>query len=136
MDDDNDVDIDDLDYFCDDWLWQLGMSRGMDGSMAGDGGMGNNVGFTESLSTPAPPCGELAETTQQQTELQSEPQPEAQIELEPLQPEPQPQFTEEDIQDIVDWLEQLWLTDEEVRKTSTEAEWLEFIEILKQTPLE
>jgi hypothetical protein len=116
LDDDNDVDIYDLDYLCDDWLWQLGMSRGMAGVLV----MSRGASFSEALSTSAPP--------QQQTELQSEPQS--------LQPEPQPHLTEEDIQDMVDWLEQLWLTDEEVRKTNTEAEWLEFIEILKQAPLE
>jgi hypothetical protein len=63
-------------------------------------------------------------------------EPKLQSELEPPQPEPQPQLTEEDIQDLVDWLEELWLTDEEVRSTCTEADWLEFIETIRQTPVE
>jgi hypothetical protein len=110
------INVYDLARFCDYWLWQSPWKHSeMMGAAYAQG-----AGFTESLSTPSPP--------QQQTDLQSE--------LEPLQPESQPQLTEEDIQELVDWLEQLWLTDEEVRETSTEAEWLEFIEILKQTPLE
>jgi hypothetical protein len=115
----------DLARFCDDWLW---LSPWKQLEMMGSG-YAQGAGFTETLSTPAPP-------QQPQIELQPEPQPYVQIELEPLQPEPQPQLTEEDIQDLVDWLEELWLTDEEVRKTSTEAEWLEFIEAVRQSPIE
>jgi hypothetical protein len=115
----NTIDANDLARFCDYWLW---LSPEKQSEMMMGAGYAQftpplaGVGFTESLSAAAP--FELP-----QTELQSE-------------PEPQPQLTEEDIQELVDWLEQLWLTDEQVRETSTEAEWLEFIEILKQTPLE
>jgi hypothetical protein len=66
LDNDNDVDIYDLDYLCDDWLWQLGMSRGI----SGDGGMAQGAGFTEPLSTPSSP-----------QQPQPEPQPEEQSEL-------------------------------------------------------
>jgi hypothetical protein len=113
---DRTIDEYDLARFCDDWLW---LSLWKQSEMMG-ASYAKGTGFTEALSILAPP--------QQETELQSEPQS--------LQPEPQPHLTETDIQDMVDWLEQLWLTDEEVRNTSTEAEWQEFIEILKQTPLE
>jgi subtilisin family serine protease len=114
----NIIDANDLARLCDNWLWQPPWNQS---EMMMGAGYAHGAGFTESLSITSPP-------EQLQIELQSD--------LEPLQPEPQPHLTEEDIQDLVDWLEQLWLTDEEVRNTSTEAEWQEFIEILKQAPLE
>jgi len=36
-----------------------------------------------------------------------------------------------DIEEILKWLEELWLTDEEVRKIISEDEWLKFIESVK-----
>jgi len=66
--DNNLIDINDLDYFCDDWLWQLGMSRGMARSMA------STSGFAEVAYPP------------EQLEPELEPQPE---------PQPQPEVTEE-----------------------------------------
>jgi hypothetical protein len=92
-------------------------------------GYAQGAGFTKTLSTPAPP-------QHPQIELQSEPQPYVQPELESSQPEPQPQLTEADIQELVDELEELWLTDEELRANITEAEWLEFIEAVRQSPVE
>jgi transcription initiation factor IIE alpha subunit len=35
------------------------------------------------------------------------------------------------IEEIVEWLEYLWLTEEDLREDMTEAEWLEFIEAVK-----
>jgi hypothetical protein len=98
----------------DDWLWQ---SPWKHSEMMGSG-YAQGVGFTESLSTPAPP--------QQETELQPEPEPS----------QPEPQFTEEDIQQLVDELEQIWLTDEDLRSAMTEAEWQELIEGVRQSPVE
>jgi len=48
-----------------------------------------------------------------------------------LAKQPQPQVTEADIQEIIKWLEQLWLTEDELRKMVTQAEWQEFIERVK-----
>jgi uncharacterized repeat protein (TIGR01451 family) len=127
LDDDNDVDIDDLALFCDDWLWEPAWKQSDPLGMMGSG-CGRGAGFTELLYTAAPP-------QQPQIELQSELQSESAPQPEPAL-ESQPQLTEEDIQELVDWLEELWLTDEEVRSASTEADWLELIETIRQTPVE
>jgi len=37
-------------------------------------------------------------------------------------------YTDADIEEIIKWLEELWLTNEEVRKMISEDEWLKFIE--------
>jgi len=53
-----------------------------------------------------------------------------------LEPEPQLQFqplTKADIEELVDWLEELWLTDEELRKAMDEDEWQEFIEAVRDS---
>ena len=42
-------------------------------------------------------------------------------------------ITEADIDELVRWLEELWLTNEEVRKTNSEAEWLSFIETVEKS---
>ena len=44
-----------------------------------------------------------------------------------------PAITEADIDELVRWLEELWLTNEEVRKTNSEAEWLSFIETVEKS---
>ena len=43
-----------------------------------------------------------------------------------------PELTAADIEEILKWLAELWLTDEEVRKMITEDEWLKFTESVKQ----
>jgi hypothetical protein len=35
------------------------------------------------------------------------------------------------MQEIIQWLKDLWLTEEDLREYMTEAEWLEFIESVK-----
>jgi hypothetical protein len=75
---------------------------------------------------------------QKALELQLQRQAGSKLKLQPepaLEPQPQyePYLT---TQELIDWLEELWLTDEEVRSTCTEADWLEFIETIRQTPVE
>ncbi|MHC4283095.1 MAG: right-handed parallel beta-helix repeat-containing protein [Planctomycetota bacterium] len=43
-----------------------------------------------------------------------------------------PQLTATDIEQMIKWLAELWLTDDQVRKMITEKEWLKFIESVKQ----
>jgi hypothetical protein len=43
-----------------------------------------------------------------------------------------PELTAADIEEIIKWLEELWLTDDEVRKVINEDEWLEFMETVIQ----
>jgi hypothetical protein len=47
-----------------------------------------------------------------------------------------PQLTADDIEQIIKWLADLWLTDDEVRKMITEDEWLKFIEAVIQAAKE
>jgi hypothetical protein len=112
---DGDVDITDLGIFTECWLRKAAWTEPMGMMMGSD--MGHVSAFAEDLYTAPLP-------EQPQPDLQSHP------------PEPQPQLTEEDIQELVKWLEEFWLTNEEIRSTTTEAEWLEFIESLGEIPIE
>jgi hypothetical protein len=103
------IDECDLARFCDYWLWQEIGKTWM------------TFGFGEFLYIPPPQQPE----TESQLLSVSEPQPESHRRI-----------TEEDIQRSVDWLEQAWLTDEQIRNRYTEAYWLEFIESVRQTPTE
>ena len=40
----------------------------------------------------------------------------------------QPELTDADIEEIIKWLVELWLTEDELRKMMSEDEWLKFIE--------
>ena len=42
--------------------------------------------------------------------------------------QPQSELTADDIEEIIKWLSELWLTEDELRKIMTEDEWLKFIE--------
>jgi len=122
---DGTIDYKDLDIFCKDWLWQPGQEQSDPLKMMGSGvgqGMTQSLGFTDVRYLTEQPQPVLE--PQLQPELQSEPEPQSQYE---------PSY---DTQVLIDWLEELWLTDEEVRSASTEAEWLKFIETVRQTPVE
>ena len=47
-----------------------------------------------------------------------------------------PQLTADDIEQIIKWLADLWLTNDEVRKMINEDEWLKFIEAVIQAAKE
>jgi len=122
---DGTIDYKDLDIFCKDWLWQPGQEQSDPLKMMGSGvgqGMTQSLGFTDVRYLTEQPQPVLE--PQLQPELQSEPEPQSQYE---------PSY---DTQVLIDWLEELWLTDEEVRSACTEADWLEFIETIRQTPVE
>jgi len=46
--------------------------------------------------------------------------------------QPPPQVNPPDIEELIKWVEELWRTDEEVRKTISEDEWQKFVEALKE----
>jgi parallel beta-helix repeat protein len=100
LDDDNDIDIDDLARFCDDWLWQRGRQMSM------------GSGLGRALYTAVP---------LEQAQLALEPV--SQLQFQPL--------TEADIEELLDWLQELWLTDEELREAMDEDQWREFIESVR-----
>jgi parallel beta-helix repeat protein len=134
LDDDNDVDMNDLARFCDDWLWQPAWKQSDPLKMMG-AGYGQSAAFAEALSTAAPP-------QQPQTELQPESEPQLQVQSTPelpqpepeLQPEPQPQPQYEPshtTQELIDWLEGV-LEDEQIKNTPTEDSVRKIIESLKE----
>ncbi|MHC4085696.1 MAG: right-handed parallel beta-helix repeat-containing protein [Planctomycetota bacterium] len=101
---DNDfIDINDLARFCEDWLWQTAWAKAF--PFAYDEGIGRSMmgmGMGEGFF----PFIEAKQA--------------------------RPQLTAADLEQMIKWLAELWLTDEEVRKMITEKEWLKFIESLKQ----
>jgi len=110
--DNNCIDSNDLARFCEDWLWQTAWAKtfpcAYDQTMGlgMDKSMAESLGFTEALFPSAP-----AEKTQ-------------------------PELTTDDIEEIIKWLAELWLTDDDVRKMISEDDWLKFtesvIQVLKQ----
>ena len=40
-----------------------------------------------------------------------------------------------DIEALIEWLEKLWLTDEQLRQQFSEDEWLEFVETVSETSI-
>jgi len=101
---DNYIDYHDLAVFCEDWLWEPAWTRTFGSGIGMGCGIGRGLGLTEGLYTASPA----------------------------KQPQKQPiQLTEADFQEIVNWLEELWL-DEEVRKVISEDEWQKFVETVKE----
>ena len=106
--DNNCIDSNDLARFCEDWLWQTAWAKPFPCDYGKTMGLGMGRSMSESLA--------LTE------------------DLFPYEPEKQaqPQLTEADFEEILKWLEELWLTDEEGRKIISEDEWLKFIEAVIQ----
>ena len=100
--DNNYIDSNDLARFCEDWLWQAAWAKAF--PSAYDEGFGRSMGMG---------MGEDFFPS---------------IEAEKALPE----LTVADIEEILKWLAELWLTDDEVRKMITEDEWLKFTESVKQ----
>jgi parallel beta-helix repeat protein len=110
LDDDNDVDYNDLDLFCEDWLWEPAWTKGAEEMrmMMGGGGMERGEGFGEGIYSPAP-------AQEQAMESESE-------EAEELGPER--------IKELIEWLEGI-LVDEEMKKLIGEKNWDEFVKGVK-----
>jgi hypothetical protein len=105
---DNDrIDNNDLARFCEDWLWQTAWAKTFPFAYQTMGcGMGKSMGESPGLTQEFLPS--------------------------PSANREQPELTAADIEEIIKWLEDLWLTNEEVRKTISEDDWLKFIESVKQ----
>jgi len=106
LEDDNSIDYSDLALFCEDWLWQAGWTKTFASGMGSAMGEGMNWTTGQSL------------TLTQETYSSA--------------PAEQPQLTDSDIQEIITWTEELWRTEEELRKYISEDEWREWVEWLKQ----
>ncbi len=108
LDDDNDVDFIDFSLFCADWLWEPAWLLGFD--IGGEGAY-----FAEGFGN-----GEMMMSMQTEQEFMSE---SAAFEVEQTV----------DVNELVDWLDELWQTDEGVRDSTSETDWQEFIENVKQS---
>jgi hypothetical protein len=108
IDDNNYIDYNDLARFCKDWLWQTAWAKAFPYSYGRGMGKSMGLGMSESLG------------------LTEEILPSAPAKT------PQPQLTEVDIEEIIKWLAELWLTEDELRKMMSEDEWLKFMESVIQ----
>jgi len=106
--DNNCIDYADLARFCEDWLWQRAWAKAFPFSYGQGMGKSMGLGMSEGLG--------LAEEILPSASAKK----------------PQPQVTKADIVELIKWLEELWLTDAEVRKMIGEDEWLKFIESVIQ----
>ena len=109
IDDNNYIDYNDLARFCEDWLWQRAWAKAFPFSYGQGMGKSMGLGMSEGLG--------LAEEILPSASAKK----------------PQPQVTKADIVELIKWLEELWLTDAEVRKMISEDEWLKFIESVIQS---
>jgi parallel beta-helix repeat protein len=103
LDDNNDVDTNDLDLFCEDWLWKAAWTEAEPFKTMGCGmgeGMSQSIGFSE--------------------------------DLEPTPPAEQPVTEPVDIEALIEQLEQIWETDEQIRELISEDDWQRFMESLKE----
>jgi uncharacterized repeat protein (TIGR01451 family) len=109
LEDNNSIDYNDIALFCKDWLWQAAWAKAF--PSAYDEGLGRSMsmGMGESLA--------LAEGLYSSKQIQ-------------------PELTAADFEEILKWLADLWLTNDEVRKVITEEEWLKFIESVIQAAKE
>jgi len=105
LDDDTDVDFDDFALFCNDWLRQSFWYRTM-GSMI--------------MGPPREECTSQSMGRGASGSKNVEPS----VEVKSVQ---LLQFTREEIENILKWLDELWL-DPEVQKALDEDDWLEFVE--------
>jgi len=102
--DNNSIDYNDLDLFCADWLWQPAWTESYQSGFGRS--MGAGSGLIESLASPAP--DQKSQTTAEQ-----------------------PHLEQPDIEELLKWLDEFWLADEQLRKAIPEDEWLKFIEFIK-----
>jgi hypothetical protein len=102
---DNDcIDSNDLARFCEDWLWQTAWAKTFPFAYyqamgrGMDKSMAESLGFTQDLFTSVS-AGQN-----------------------------QPELTAADIEEIIKWLYDLWLTEDQLRKMITADDWLKFID--------
>ncbi len=98
LEDDNFIDYHDIALFCKDWLWQTAWAKAFPSPYDELWGRSMSMGMGEGFF-PSMQAKQI-----------------------------QPELTAADIEQILKWLEELWLTDDEVRKVITADEWQKFIE--------
>jgi len=151
--DNNSIDYADLAVFCDDWLWEAAWDEGWMMCMGGSGGFGlqsislmeSSLSSLDSSKTPSPAKGGDDLMLSASESLITRPErlvaksqkfyditPETTISAMQKALDAQKVDIEVSIKEVLTWLEELWLTDAEVRKMISEDEWLKFIESVIQ----
>lgn len=145
LDGDSDVDIYDLKLFCEDWLWQAGWTKTfVCGCSSSEGGViglqatglesayrfeeapgvktidSDKLTLLDTASSLAAMPRRLAIKAEKFYAVTAAPQETKTIEIKPLE-----------IEELIKWLEQLWL-DPEVRRVVDKGTWLKFIESLME----
>lgn len=110
--DNNSIDFNDLDLFCEDWLWEAGWKKSFAAGLGGGFGRGMG-GMGMELQEAAAALYGLEAVMAAETEP--------------------PQIEPADVEEITEWLEELWLTDEDLRELTSEDEWQEFIEAIEES---
>jgi parallel beta-helix repeat protein len=124
LDDDNDVDIYDLAQFCDDWLW-IGPCVPLDEMLAQQSGGDLGMALETEEST------ELADQTQT-TETVEEPATETPAAAEEQMEGIAQPLSDEQILVLIDWAEQIWETDPEVREMIDPNDYQRFIDSIRE----
>ncbi|HIJ53266.1 MAG TPA: hypothetical protein HPP66_08950 [Planctomycetes bacterium] len=144
--DNNSIDYADLAVFCDEWLWEAAWDEGWMMCMGG-GGMGfglESISLENSKTALTDNRDALMLSTATES-LQTRPErlaaksqkfyditPETTISAMQKALDAQKVDIEVSIKEVLTWLEELWLTDAEVRKMISEDEWLKFMESVIQ----
>ena len=130
--DNNSIDYNDLALFCEDWLWEAGWDdpqwmmcmggagRGMDGSL---------MLLDVKVSLKARP-ERLATRSQKFYDITPTNTISALRKAEEVKRQPVEKINPPDIEQMIKWLEGIWLDDDELRKTIDEDDWKKFMESL------
>ncbi len=123
LDDDNDVDMDDLALFCEDWLWTGPcvdvyemLARQSEGGSGVTAGIKESTELSEQISTT--PVIEESSAVRDST-----------VSEEAIEQEPIPY--EQLIPELLEWLDELWFSGE---LDWSEKEYLEFRQIIQELP--
>jgi len=126
LNDDNDVDIDDLAIFCDDWLWLAPWSDLYAAYFEESEDMGMYMMFRGSadLSGVVPAMSESPVVDEEMTEESAEDeQPIEEYEL---------TVSREQMEELISWTEQLWQSDPNIRELIPYDEYQRFLDKLRE----
>jgi len=126
LDDDNDVDIDDLAIFCDDWLWIAPWSDLYASYFeeSEDMGMYMMFGYSADLSGIVPAMSESPVSAEEMTvEGTSDEQPIEEYEL---------TVSREQMEELITWTEQLWQSDPNIQALIPYDDFQRFLDKLKE----
>lgn len=124
IDSDYAVDVNDLISFYEEWLWQACYKTSQEGTLMMLESLGGNEGQTQRMSIDAGISIEIFSFAQ----LSKEREMKVEQALKVSVPKPTIKEQLDNMDDMVSFLEELWKSDEEVRKTISEKDWKEFMD--------